>query len=77
MNAAWEVTDTCEVSVRRKAKWDHVGLDLEGRDYWVGVYYSEPEKLWFCTNCQIDAYGNRQLANSPTLQLTGSPCWLD
>src|SRR5205085_2584948 len=33
---------------------DGLGLKIDERKYWVGVWFPEPEKLWFSTRCRID-----------------------
>jgi hypothetical protein len=54
LNMLFEAASACKVAVKKQAGWDDIGLYLEGRRYWVGVDYSEPDKLWFGTQCQID-----------------------
>jgi hypothetical protein len=54
MNMLNEAAAACKVSVKKKAGWDYIGLDLDGRKYRVAVAFSEPEKLWFGTPRRID-----------------------
>jgi hypothetical protein len=54
MNMLFEAAAACKVQVKKKAEWDCIGLKLDKLKYWVGVGFSEPEKLWFDTRCQID-----------------------
>ena len=54
MNMLFEAASSCKVTVRKSGGWDNIGLTLDGMKYWVGVDFSEPEKLWFGTRCQID-----------------------
>lgn len=54
MNMLVEAAGACKVAVRKLPGWDHIGLYLDGKKYWVGVNFSEPEKLWFGTRSQID-----------------------
>jgi hypothetical protein len=53
LNMLSEAAAGCRVSVRRSVAWDYIGFTLEGK-YWVGLYFTEPEKLWFATSCRID-----------------------
>jgi hypothetical protein len=61
MNMLYEATSACKVPVKKTAGWDYIGLNLNGLKYWVGVNFSEPEKLWFATRCRIDPEGARKL----------------
>jgi hypothetical protein len=54
MNMLFEAATACKVTVNKAAGWDYSGLKLDGRKYWVGVDFSEPEKLWFQTRGRID-----------------------
>ncbi len=54
MNMLFEAAGACKVSVSKRAGWEYVGLNLDGKKYWVGVTYAEPEKLWFGTRTRID-----------------------
>jgi hypothetical protein len=61
MNMLVEAAAACKVTVKKAASWDHIGLNLSGLKYWVGVDFWEPEKLWFGTRCRIDPEAARQL----------------
>lgn len=55
MNMLTEAAGACKTSpVKKAASWRSIGLNLDGMKYWVGVLFSEPDKLWFCTRCRID-----------------------
>jgi hypothetical protein len=54
MNMLVEAASACKVTSKKSAGWDNIGLTLDGLRYWVGVNFSEPEKLWFGTRGQID-----------------------
>jgi hypothetical protein len=54
MNMLYEAAAACKVPVKKAAEWESLGLTLGGLKYWVGVSFSEPEKLWFGTRCRID-----------------------
>jgi hypothetical protein len=56
LNMLTEAALACKVPVIKKpsADVDNIGLRLDGGKYWTGLYYAEPEKLWFCTRCKID-----------------------
>jgi hypothetical protein len=38
------------------ANWNNVGmyLSIDGNKHWTGIYYNEPNKLYFATQCEID-----------------------
>jgi len=55
MNMLYEAADACKVSVKKQHGWSDIGLYLDGKKYWVGVNFSEPEYLYFNTCCRIDA----------------------
>jgi hypothetical protein len=55
MNMLLEAAAACKVPVQKAVGWDYIGLHLDGRKYWVGVDFAEPEKLWFRTRCRIDS----------------------
>jgi hypothetical protein len=52
-NMLHEAAIACKVSAQRRANWEDIWLSLDGK-YVVGVTFTEPEKLWFGTRCQID-----------------------
>lgn len=57
MNMLVRAAEACQVSVKNDAKWnEYIGLQLDQQKYWVGVYYAEPERLWFSTQdgCRVD-----------------------
>jgi hypothetical protein len=54
MNMLIEAATACKLPVKKAAAWDYLGVYLEGRKYWVGVKFSEPEYLYFYTCCRID-----------------------
>jgi hypothetical protein len=54
MNMLVEAAGACKVPVKKSAGWDFIGLYLDGKKYWVGVNFSEPEDLTFKTCCRID-----------------------
>jgi hypothetical protein len=54
MNMLFEAASACKVQVKKVTGWDYMGLNLDGLKYYVGVGFSEPEKLWFGTRCRID-----------------------
>ncbi len=49
MNMLVEAAGACQVPVKKAADWKSIGLTLDKLRYWVGVNFSEPEKLWFGT----------------------------
>lgn len=54
MNMLVEAAGACQVTAKKAAGWDNIGLTLDGLRYWVGVNFAEPEKLWFGTRGRID-----------------------
>jgi hypothetical protein len=54
MNMLSEAAAGCKVVVRTSAGVDYMGIKLDGSKYWLGINFSEPEKLWFRTRCRID-----------------------
>lgn len=61
LNMLFEAAAACKVSVKKTASWDSLGLKLDGRKYWVGVSYAEPEILQFVTSCRIEPEAARKL----------------
>lgn len=55
LNMLNESASAQKILTRLSADWESLGLQLGGKKYWIGVNYSEPEKLWFGTRCKIDA----------------------
>lgn len=54
LNMLQEAAAACQISTTLSTDWDSVGVRLDGQKYWVGMNYSEPEKLWFGTRTRID-----------------------
>ncbi|MBX3399052.1 MAG: PD-(D/E)XK nuclease family protein [Gemmataceae bacterium] len=55
MNMLVEAANACKVSVKKLPQWDDIGVYLDGKKYWIGVNFSEPELLYFNTcDCRID-----------------------
>ena len=44
----------CKVAMKKAPGWENIGITLDGRKYWLGVNYEEPDELWFGTRCRID-----------------------
>jgi hypothetical protein len=61
MNMLSEAATGCKVSLRTSASADYMGFNLDGVKYWIGINFSEPEKLWFGTRCRIDPEATAQL----------------
>jgi hypothetical protein len=61
LNMLSEAAAACKVSAALSADWESIGLKLDGRKYWVGVSYAEPEKLWFGTRCRIELEATAKL----------------
>lgn len=54
MNMLVEAAGACGVTAKKVPGWNDIGLNLDGKKYWVGVVFSEPEYLNFKTMCRID-----------------------
>lgn len=54
LNMLYEAAIACKVTVQRGGSGDYIGLRLDGLKYLIGVFYDDPEKLWFATRCRID-----------------------
>lgn len=54
----FEAAAACKVSARKAVGWEptwNIGINLDGRKYWLGVTSVEPDTLWFGTyRCRID-----------------------
>src|SRR5262249_40130287 len=53
LNMLLEAAAACKVTVRKLPLWETIGINLDGK-YWVGVFFAEPEKLWFATQSRIN-----------------------
>jgi len=49
-----EAAKACQVSAKKSMSLDYVGFMLNEGKYWIGLYFEEPQKLWFGTRCRID-----------------------
>lgn len=54
MHMLVEAAAGCGVPVKKVPAWDAMGVTLDGKKYWVGVSFSEPEHLGFLTCDRID-----------------------
>jgi hypothetical protein len=54
MNMLVEAAAACGVQAKKVPGWSDIGLNLDGKKYWVGVVFSDPEYLNFKTMCRID-----------------------
>ncbi len=54
LDMLFEAAAACRVSSTMSAGREYTGISLDGRKYWFGVLYSDPEKVWFGTRCRID-----------------------
>jgi hypothetical protein len=54
MNMLSEAAAGCKVTARTSAGADYMGVYLDSTKYWLGIYFSEPEKLQFWTRTRID-----------------------
>lgn len=54
LNMLFEAARACKIPVKKSAGWDYIGLTLDGNKYWVGIFFAEPEKLWFTTYSRLD-----------------------
>jgi hypothetical protein len=62
LNMLFEAAAACKVKTNKKiGSWDHMGINLDGNKYWVGVLFNEPEKICFGTRSRIDPEAARRL----------------
>jgi len=54
LNMLVEAAGACGLSVKKLPGWTEIGLYLDGKKYWLGLYFSEPEYLYFYTCSRID-----------------------
>lgn len=58
LDMLFEAAAACKVNAKRAVYWEpswNIGLNLEGKKYWLGVSSAEPGTLWFGTYyCRID-----------------------
>jgi hypothetical protein len=54
LNMLLEAAVACKVSTEKSSSWKSIGFLLDGRKYWIGLGYDDPEKLVFVTRCRID-----------------------
>jgi hypothetical protein len=77
-----EVAEKCSSEVALSFGWDYIGLYLDGKKFWVGVYFSKPEEILFATEkryCQIDRKKAEELKIGkvePLAGVPGRPRWL-
>lgn len=78
LNMLFEAASACKVSAKKTARWDYIGLALDGGKYWIGLEYSDPEWLWFSTWCRIDPEAAARLGSGALTEETWIPgryCW--
>ncbi len=49
-----EAARACHVSAKKSMSLEYVGFNLDEGKYWIGLYFEEPQKLWFGTRCRIN-----------------------
>jgi len=79
LNMLVEAAIACKVSVKKSASWDYIGVSLDGRKYWIGLGYDDPETLWFHTRCRIDPEAAARLGEGEVTEENWRPggyCWL-
>jgi hypothetical protein len=54
LNMLFEAAAACKVQAKIAAGRHSSGINLDGVKYWIGVDYTDPEKLWFGTRCRIN-----------------------
>jgi hypothetical protein len=58
LDMLFEAAVACKVTAKKAVYWEptwSIGINLEGKKYWLGVSSAEPETLWFGTyHCRID-----------------------
>ena len=69
----FEAAKACKVSATISAKWEHLGIILDGGKYWVGFEYAAPEKLWFGTRRRIDPEAAARLGVGELMRDSDTP----
>jgi hypothetical protein len=54
MNMLLEAAEACKIPVKKSAGWNYLGVSLDGGKYWVGLQFTNPDRLWFETYSRID-----------------------
>ncbi len=74
MNMLTEAAAACKVSSKTSAAWNYNGLRLDGK-YWIGIYYGDPENLYFGTRCKINPEAVRKLGLGQVTEEVWGFCW--
>lgn len=61
LNMLLEAALACKVSTEKSSGWKYIGFLLDGKKYWIGLGYDDPEKLVFSTRCRIDPEATARL----------------
>jgi hypothetical protein len=70
MNMLLEAAVACKAPVKKSAGWDYLGISLHGTKYWVGVEFSNADKLWFVTYSRIERGAAVKLATGEVYEDT-------
>jgi hypothetical protein len=81
LNMLYEAAVACngKVSVTKpKGGQYDIGIYLDKNKYWVGIYYSEPEKLRFINYCSINLEAAEKLGVGEVTKVRNAshPCWV-
>lgn len=68
LNMLLEAAVACKVSTEKSSSWKSIGFLLDGRKYWIGLGYDDPEKLVFVTRCRIDRDSATRLGEGELLE---------
>lgn len=73
LNMLFEAALGCKVSVRVLGGRNYNGILLDGAKFWVGLVYTDPGKLTFCTRCRIDHEAAARLGVGKVMRQGGTP----
>ncbi len=68
LNMLLEAAVACKVSTEKSSGWKYIGFLLDGKKYWMGLGYDDPEKLVFVTRCRIDREAAARLDEGELLE---------
>lgn len=70
----FEVAKACGCHAQLYGDKSSMGIHLDKRKYWIGVYYDQPESLWFETNyCKVDPVAAERLGVEGVYEWTQEP----
>lgn len=68
LNMLYEAASACKVTTEKSSGWKYIGFVLDGKKYWIGLGYDDPEKLVFATRCRIDPESAARLGDGELIE---------